>query len=101
MEQFSLGPIEKYKLACDLNTKAVSRITERGELLKFFLEHLNINRVSNKYKPMTIARVGQLLSHLDLDAIYFLKSTCVDAGNRGKNFHESFSKMFYWSIKVK
>lgn len=93
---------DKYKVGTNLITECVkkSRETERGELLKYFQENININRISNKYKPVTISRIGMLLSHLNIPELYFLKSTCNDAGNRSKNYHESFSKMFYWSIKV-
>lgn len=82
-----------------LQTK--SKETERGELLKQFMEPINISRVSNKYQQVTIARMGMLVSHIPTKDLYYLLSICKDAGNRNKNYHIGFSKMFYWSIKPK
>jgi hypothetical protein len=104
METFSLGSLDKYKRLCELTTKAVekSHSSERGELLKQFLEPININRVSNKFKPITIARISMLLpKEIPTSDLYYLLSVCTDAGRRGKNYHESFSKKFYWEVKSK
>lgn len=90
-----LNLFTKYQLA----TK--SKETERGELLKEFMEPINISRKSNKYQPVTIARMGMLVSHIPTPDLYYLLSVCKDAGNRNKNYHTGFSKMFYWSIKPK
>lgn len=103
METYNLD-LSKYKKLCNLTTKAVekSHATERGELLKQFLEVININRVSNKFKPITYARISMLLpKEIPTKDLYSLLSQCKDAGNRGKNYHESFSKTFYWLIKAK
>lgn len=120
MEQFSLGPIEKYKLACDLNSKAVSKInelrkrkTERGELMKEIMDVLNISR-AGKFKPLTLPRMGVLLEGIETDALYTLVSKCKDAGEYARqlrkfateeqkkkmNTYESaYSKAFYWNIR--
>lgn len=102
METFSLGSLDKYKKLCELTTKAVekSHATERGELLTSFMEKININRISNKFKPVTIARIGQLVAHIPTKDLYYLKSICEDSGNRSKNYHASYSKTFYWSLKT-
>lgn len=77
-----------------------SNKTERGELLVQFLEIINMSRTCNKYKPITIARVGMLVSHIPTKDLYYLLSVCKDAGTRAKRYDEGFAKMFYWSIKV-
>lgn len=104
METFSLGSLDKYKQLCDLTTKAVVRSheTERGELLKEFLAPINISRVSNKFKPITIARVSMLLpKEIPTKDLYTLLSKCKDSGNRSKNYNEGFAKRFYYEIKPK
>ena len=94
--------LEKYKLASSILEKSIDRRTERGELLKQFLEPININRVSNKFKPVTIARISMLLpKEIPTNDLYYLLSVCKDAGNRSKNYNEGFSKKFYWEIKKK
>ncbi len=120
MESFSLGPIEKYKLACDLNTKAVTKInelrkkkTERGELMKEMMDVLNISR-AGKFSPLTLPRMGVLLEGIETESLYTLISKCKDAGEYARqvrkfateeekkkmNTYESaYSKMFYWSIR--
>lgn len=97
-----LNLLEKYKLASSILEKSIDRRTERGEILKELLEPININRVSNKFKPMSIARISMLLpKEIPTKDLYFLLSVCKDAGKRAKNYHEGFSKKFYWEIKAK
>ncbi len=113
METFNLGPIEKYKLACDLNSKAVSKMQERGELVKEMMDVLNISR-AGKFKPLTFPRMGVLLENIPTDALYSLRSKCKDAGEYARqvrkfatdeekkkmNTYESaYSKAFYWNIR--
>lgn len=103
METFNLN-LDKYKQLCNLTTKAVekSHATERGEIIKEIMETLNINRAKNKFSPLTFPRMGLLLpKEIPTKDLYSLLSQCKDAGNRGKNYHESFSKTFYWLIKAK
>lgn len=76
-----------------------SNATERGELLKSFLEPLNINRADNKFKPMSIARVGQLLAHIPTKDLYYLLSVCTDSAKRSTRYYESFSKRFYFELR--
>lgn len=103
METYNLD-LSKYKQLCNLTTKAVekSHKQERGEIIKELMDTININRVSNKFTPLTFPRMGVLLpKEIPTKDLYALLSKCKDAGNRSKNYHESFSKMFYWTIKTK
>ena len=70
-------------------------VSERGELVQFFLDKLNPGRVRDGYKPLTPAALGVKLSHLSKSDLYYLKSICMDAETRGG----SFAKMFWWSLK--
>lgn len=63
------------------------RVTERGELLKYFSERLGI----------PIPRVARHLFHLDeLQDLYYLKSDCDQAVARGI----PFSAAFWTAIKT-
>lgn len=67
--------------------------TERGDLLTYFHQ-----RIKNKQgKEYRMAFIASKLAHLELQDLYFLKSTCEDAQRRGK----PFGAIFWWSIKVK
>lgn len=92
--------LNRFKLGSELNTKMVNRETERGELLKQFLEQINMSRIGSKYKPVSIAKIGMDLAHIETKDLYYLLSICKDAGNRAKRFDTGFAKMFYWSIRV-
>lgn len=86
---------DKYKV------QVTSKKQERGELLLQLMEPINVSRACNGYVKVSIARMGQLVSHIKTEDLYYLLSICKDAGNRNKNYHVGFSKMFYWSIKPK
>lgn len=89
--EISQSQIAKYTL----KTKA----TERGELLKEFLEVLNVNRVG-MFKPLTIARTGMMVAHIPVDGLYYLLSICKDSGNRAPNYNAGFSKRFFFEIRA-
>jgi hypothetical protein len=58
--------------------------TERGELIQYFTDRLNATRDGKKYKKLSYAAVAVKLSHLkQLQDLYFLKSTLLDAERRG------------------
>lgn len=78
-----------------LDAKKKKRPTERGELLEFFTDKLNLTRDGKAFKKLKISRVAMLVSHLSVQDLYYLKSTCEDAQRRGN----SFSKHFWWAIK--
>lgn len=73
-----------------------SRITERGELLRFFANELN-KHVKKDGKMFNESRVAFFVAHLTVKDLYFLKSECEQAEKRGY----SFFGIFWHSIKVK
>ncbi len=77
--------------------KGQEKKTERGELMKYFMERLNPSRVRDGLKPLSMPRMGRLLVAIPTQDLYFLKSVCDDAAKRGQDF----SKKFWWEIKPK
>ena len=74
--------------------------TERGELMKFFMERLNPGRVKDGYPKLTMARMGRILQVIPTKDLYFLKSVCLDAESKSK-LKNAFSKKFWWEINPK
>lgn len=70
--------------------KGRKRLTERGELLRFFQRHLNYTRKKDGLEPLTMARLGAELEGIPTADLYYLKSVCSQAKN--------FSKKFWWEI---
>ena len=85
--------LDKFKL------KVITRSTERGELLKDFMYPINEARKGTKYKPLSIARIGMYLAHIETKDLYYLRSVCLDAANRSNNYYQGFSKKFFYEIK--
>ena len=71
----------------------VDKRTERGELLRYFVEKLNITRDRDGLKPLTMGRMGLLLQGIPTQDLYYLKSV----GDKAENI----SKKFWWEIKPK
>lgn len=69
------------------------RSTERGELMRYFMESLNRSRVRDGIPPLTMPRMGVLLQAIPTRDLYYLKSVCDDASD--------FSKKFWWEINPK
>ena len=69
------------------------RLTERGELMRFFTRHLNLSRVPEGYQPITMARMGAILEGIPTPDLYYLQSVCTKAKN--------FSKKFWWEVDPK
>lgn len=79
-------------------TKKGVRLNENGELLRYFCIKLNPSRESKGYKPLTIKGVQKILKHMSRKRdLYWLKSVCDDAENRGGSV--AFSKKFWWIAK--
>lgn len=74
--------------------------TERGELLKQFLEQINMSRLGTAYKQVSIAKIGMDVGHIETKDLYYLLSVCNDAGNRAKRFDQGFAKKFYYELSV-
>lgn len=70
-----------------------NRQTERGELMRFFLRHLNYARKRDGLATLSMARLGTELEGIPTNDLYYLKSVCSQAKN--------FSKKFWWEIDPK
>ncbi len=70
--------------------KGKKRLTERGELMRFFLRHLNHSRAHDGLPSMTMAHLGTVLEKIPTQDLYYLKSVCSQAKN--------FSKKFWWEL---
>lgn len=70
--------------------KGKKRLTERGEMMRFFLRHVNHARSHDGLPPMTMAHMGVVLEQIPTADLYYLKSVCSQAKN--------FSKTFWWEL---
>lgn len=66
------------------------KVTERGELMRYFMERLNRERLTDGLPPLTMPRMGKVLEAIPTKDLYYLKRVCDDAKN--------FSKKFWWEI---
>ena len=82
-----LSELEKKSAAAP---KGKKRLTERGEIMRFFLRHLNVARKQDGLAPMTMAHLGTVLEQIPTKDLYYLKSVCSQAKN--------FSKTFWWEL---
>jgi hypothetical protein len=73
--------------------KGRKRLTERGELMRFFLRHLNHGRKNDGLPPLTMGALGVKLEGIPTADLYYLKSVCSQASN--------FSKRFWWELDPK
>ena len=69
------------------------RITERGEMMKYFMGRLNSDRREDGLPPLTMPRMGKTLQAIPTSDLYYLKRVCDDA--------KHFSKKFWWEINPK
>ncbi len=69
------------------------RVTERGELMRYFMEKLNRDRLRDALPLLTMARMGRTLQGIGTRDLYYLRSVCDGASN--------FSKKFWWEINPK
>jgi hypothetical protein len=69
------------------------KATERGELMRYFMERLNRSRVRDGLPPLTMPRMGRLLQAIPTNDLYYLRSVCDHAPD--------FSKKFWWEINPK
>lgn len=76
--------------------KSSGRATERGELMKYFVDELNVSR-RGKLRPLTIGRMGKVLQGLSVQDLYYMKSQFEDRLRR--NGRDAASKHFWWSLR--
>lgn len=89
MQQISFD-MNKYK-----PTPKKGRRSERGDLLDYFTQEINKERIGTKFKPVQVRYVALKVSHLRLFDLYYLRSICDDSKKRtGK-----FSVCFFGSLK--
>jgi hypothetical protein len=78
-----------------------SRDTERGNLMKEFMDNLNVTR-KGKFSPLSMSRMGLILEGIPTDALYVLKSKCTQEATRTpKKYFETYSKVFWFEIRPK
>lgn len=75
------------------------KATERGELMKYFMDKLNRTRAGDGLPPLTMSRMGRVLIAIPTNDLYYLKSVCDDSEARGGTV--AFSKKFWWEVKPK
>ncbi len=75
------------------------KASERGDLMQYFMQKLNVSRTRDGLAPLTMGRMGRLLQGIPTNDLYFLKSICDDAQKR--NGIDAFSKRFWWEINPK
>ena len=76
-----------------------NRASERGDLMQYFMQKLNMTRNRDGLQPLTMARMGRILLAIPTKDLYFLKSICDDAGKR--NGLDAFCKKFWWEVSPK
>ncbi|MGE0236558.1 MAG: hypothetical protein AB7P43_14340, partial [Methylocystis sp.] len=69
-----------------------TRQTERGKLMRNFLDRLNPSRVLVGIPPLTMGRMGKLMEQIPTCDLYALKSKCEDAKRRGFSFSKRFGR---------
>ncbi len=69
------------------------RATERGEMMRFFMDRLNPSRTQSGLPKLTMPRMGRLLEKIPTKDLYYLKTVCSNA--------KDFSKKFWWEINPK
>lgn len=69
------------------------RATERGEMMRFFMDRLNPSRIQSGLPKLTMPRMGRLLEKIPTKDLYYLKTVCMQS--------KDFSKKFWWEINPK
>jgi hypothetical protein len=72
---------------------ADAKKTERGELMRYFLQRLNVQRLRDGYGKLTMGRMGKILQNIPTKDLYYLKRVCDDS--------QHFSKKFWWELDPK
>lgn len=80
-----------------LKKPKAEKITERGEMMKYFIEKINPGRSKGGFQPISMARMGRVLQGIPTKDLYYLRTICDDSEKRGF----SFSKKFWWELNTK
>ncbi|MDO8481525.1 MAG: hypothetical protein Q7S75_00370 [bacterium] len=72
-------------------TMQTARMTERGELMKYFCERINADRLRDGLAKINMGRMGKMLEKIPTKDLYYLKSVCDKADNFGKKFWYSLN----------
>lgn len=67
-------------------TGEINKETERGELMRYFCEKLNVSRMRDRLPLITMPRMGKLLEKIPTKDLYYLKTVCDNAKNFSKKF---------------
>lgn len=70
-----------------------TRDTERGELMKYFCQRINVGRIRDGLPPVSMGRMGKMLQQIPTKDLYYIKKVCDDSAN--------FSKKFWWLLNPK
>ena len=74
-------------ISAHIKRRAVTtRLTERGELMRYFCEKLNMTRERDGLAQISMARMGKTLEKIPTKDLYYLKKVCDDAQNFSKKF---------------
>ena len=102
-----MDPISKVIQQTSRPAKA-RRSSERSDLIQYFMDTVNRERVRDKRKPLPFLYFARKCTGLELKDLYYLKSICEDADRRGgwkdkdgKWHPTSFGKLFCGSLKAK
>ncbi len=74
-------------------TKSRMRETERGELMKYFIDRINPGRIRDGLPKLSMPRMGKILEQIPTKDLYYLKRICEDSAN--------FSKRFFYELDPK
>lgn len=72
---------------------ARTRATERGELMEYFCQRLNVERIRDGLPKITMGRMGKILEQIPTKDLYYLQRVCADA--------KHFSKRFWYELDPK
>lgn len=72
---------------------APERATERGDMMRFFMDRLNMARTRDGLQKLTMPRMGKILEAIPTKDLYYLQKECMQA--------KDFSKKFWWEINPK
>lgn len=73
--------------------KARMHETERGELMRYFVDRINPGRIRDTLPKITMARMGKILEQIPTKDLYYLKRISDDSAN--------FSKRFWYELDPK